>query len=80
MASATAADDGVGDVDELDLERADVDGLLGLDLVEARLVLEFVFLQAALHQRQSEGGAVDRHVELGRGSRGRRRCGLRGRG
>ena len=59
------ADDGVGDVDELDLERADFDDLLRLDLDEARLVLELVLFQAALHQRQREGGAVDRDIDFG---------------
>ena len=52
-------------MDELDLERSDLHDLLGLDLDEARLLLQFVFFQAAVHQRQRESGAVDRDIDFG---------------
>jgi hypothetical protein len=59
------ADDGVRDVDELDLERADLDDLLGLDRMKTGLLLELVLFQPPVHQRQREGGAIDRHVDIG---------------
>src|ERR1051326_8435936 len=59
------ADDGVGDVDELDFERSDFDDLLGLDLDEARLLLELVLFEAALYQGDGEGSAIDGDVDLG---------------
>ena len=37
----------------------------GLIVDEPRLFFELVFFQAALHQRQRESGAVDRHVDFG---------------
>ena len=58
------ADDRVGDVDELDFERSDLHDLLGLHLDEARLFLEFVFLQAPVHQRERESGAVYRDIDF----------------
>src|SRR5882724_3094518 len=57
------ADNRVGYVDELDLERAYADGLLGLNADEARL-LEIVLLHPALNQREREGGPVDRDFDL----------------
>ena len=53
------------DVNELDLERPDVDGLLRLDLDQPRFLFEVVLFQAPLHQGQRERRAVDRHVDLG---------------
>ena len=47
------------------LNGPDRDGLLRLDLDQPRLLLEIVFFQAPLHQRQRERRAVDRHVDFG---------------
>ena len=52
-------------MNELDLERADADGLLGLDLDEPRFLIQIVLFQAPLHQSQRERRTVDRHVDLG---------------
>ena len=65
------ADDGVRDVDELDGERAELDPRAGLDLVQLGIVQHAVLFQAPLHQRQREGGAVDRHVDLAQQKRHR---------
>src|SRR5581483_6288080 len=54
----------VRNVNKLDLERADLHDLLRLNADELRLLLQVVFLQAALHQAQSEGRAVDRDIDL----------------
>ena len=37
----------------------------GLTVMKLRLLFEVVLLQAPLHQRQREGRAVDRDVDLG---------------
>ena len=52
----------------------------GLTVLQLGVVEHFVLFQAPLHQRQREGGAVDRHVRSARAGRERRRCGPRGRG
>src|SRR5260370_37291361 len=54
------------DVYEFDLERADGDGLLRLDLDQPRLLFQTVLFQAPLHQGQRERRAVHRHVDLGK--------------
>ena len=59
------AHDGVRHVNKLDLEGADGDRLLGLDLDQPRLVFEIVLFHAPLHQGEREGRAVDGHVDLG---------------
>ena len=58
------AHDGMGDVDEFDLERPDLDDILGLDGDHARLAGELVLLHAAVHQSQGEIGPVDGHVDF----------------
>src|ERR1019366_8292585 len=59
------AHNGVGHVNKLDLERADADGLLGLDLDQPRFLIQIVFFQAPLYQSQRERRTVDRHVDFG---------------
>ena len=58
------ADNRVGDVDELDLERADFDDLLGRDLDQDGIALQVVLFQPPLDQRQREGRAIDRNVDI----------------
>ncbi len=60
------AHDGVRHSDELDLEGADVQDLLGLDVDEARLLFEVVLFQAAVDQGQGEIGAVDGDSDIGK--------------
>ena len=52
-------------MDELDFKRTDLDDVFGFDGVKVRLLLDFILLQTPLDERQSEGGSVDRNVELG---------------
>jgi hypothetical protein len=56
----------VSDVNELDLEWADLDGLLGLDLAEIDVLIEVVFSHTPLDQSQSEGCSEDRNIDLGK--------------
>ena len=42
---------------------------LRLDRMQLGLFFQFVFFQAALHQRKGEGGAVDRNVDFGQKQR-----------
>src|SRR5215471_1796023 len=58
------AHDRVRDMDELDFERPDFDGELGLDLDEIGLAFKIVFLEAALDERERECRAVDGHVDF----------------
>src|SRR5262245_23460124 len=60
------ADDRVRNVDELDLERADLHDLLGLDRDEAGIFFELVFFEAAIDKSQREIGAIARDVDLGK--------------
>jgi hypothetical protein len=60
------ANNRVGDVDEFDLKRSDIDDLLRLDLDEPGLLLQVVLLQPAVDQSERKGGAVDRNVDLGK--------------
>ena len=58
------AHDRVGDVDELNLKRADLKPVAGTDDVQLRALLQVVLFEAAPHQRQRELSAVDRDVQL----------------
>ena len=60
-----AVDGRVGDLDELDFEAADFDGLASLDAAEVGLFGELVLAELAADEQLGEGGRVDRRVELG---------------
>ena len=61
----------MGDVDKLNPERACFDDLLRLDCLQPRLVSHFVLFETALHQRQRERGAINRHVKISQKIRNR---------
>src|SRR5690606_6662342 len=50
---------GVGDADELDLDRPQADDLLGADGDQLHVALQSELLEALAHQAQGEGAAVD---------------------
>ena len=58
-------------MEELHLERAELDDVLRLDRVELRLVEQAVLLQLVLHQAHREAAAVDRNVQVGKDERQR---------
>ena len=59
-----AAHERMGDVDELDRERPQLQPVAGLDGVELDVIDHAMLFQTPLHQRQREGGAVHRHGDL----------------
>jgi hypothetical protein len=58
-------------MNELDAKGSSLHHLLRLDPLKSRLKWQLVLVQPALDQRQREGCAVDRHIELGQEVRDR---------
>ena len=58
--------DGVRDVKELHLERAELDYVFGLHGVELRLIQQSMLLELVANQSHREAAAVDRHVQIGK--------------
>ena len=59
------------DVEELDLERAELDDVLRLDRVKLRLVEQPMLLELVLHQTHREAAAVHRNIQIGKDERQR---------
>jgi len=61
---AARLDDAVRQVNEFDAEGANLERLPGMHLAQHRGLRQFMFNQLGMRQRQGEGSAVDRHVNL----------------